>query len=374
MSVEFIGYVSAREQSEIISPKGPDVDPAYIETTARLHERAGFDRALVAFHSSAPDSLLIAQHAASVTTKLGLLIAHRPGFTAPTLAARQLATIDHLSRGRVAVHIITGGNDRELKADGDHLSKAERYARTNEYLTVLSREWASTAPFTVKGRYYDIEDASSEVRPYKARTIPIYFGGASDEAIAVAGRHADAYALWGESLAGTRELVDRVSASAARHGRRPRFSISFRPIIGETERQAWERAHDIEAQIIARQKATLESTQSGLDTAGAAISGNNLPSNAGSRRLQALFSGGDRHDARLWTGVARVTGGRWNSTSLVGTAEQVAEAMLAYHRIGIGTFLIRGFDPLADAETYGRELIPLVRERVSREEASLSHG
>ncbi|GBR10165.1 LLM class flavin-dependent oxidoreductase [Asaia siamensis] len=374
MSVEFIGYVSAREQSEIISPQGPDVDPAYIETTARLHERAGFDRALVAFHSSAPDSLLIAQHAASVTKRLSLLIAHRPGFTAPTLAARQLATLDHLSCGRVAVHIITGGNDRELKADGDHLSKAERYARTDEYLTLLRSEWTSTVPFTVKGRYYNIEDAFSEVRPFNAETIPIYFGGASEEAITVAGRHADAYALWGESLAGARELVDRVTASAARHGRKPRFSISFRPIIGATEQQAWERAHDIEAQIIARQKLTLEGSQSGLDTAGTAITGDDLPGNAGSRRLQALSSQGDRHDSRLWTGVARLTGGRWNSTSLVGTAEQVVESLLAYYRLGIGTFLIRGFDPLADAEIYGKELIPLVRERVSKEEASLSHG
>jgi len=374
MSVEFIGYVSAREQSEIISPKGPDIDPAYIETTARLHERAGFDRALVAFHSSAPESLSIAQHAASVTSRLGLLIAHRPGFTAPTLAARQLATLDHLSRGRVAVHIITGGNDQELKADGDHLSKAERYARTDEYLTLLRREWISTAPFTFQGSYYTVEGAYSEVRPYGAGTIPIYFGGASDEAITVAGRHADAYALWGESLAGTKELVDRVSTVAAGYGRTPRFSVSFRPIIGDTEKQAWERAHDIEAQIVARQESTLQGSLSALDTAGTTLSGNDLPGNAGSRRLQALSARGDRHDSRLWTGVAKATGGRWNSTSLVGTAEQVADALLAYYRLGIGTFLIRGFDPLADAGIYGRDLIPRVRELVSKEEVSSFHG
>lgn len=53
-------------------------------------------------------------------------IADRPGFTAPTLAARQLATLHQLSKGRVAVRIITGGNDAELAQDGDHLTKDER--------------------------------------------------------------------------------------------------------------------------------------------------------------------------------------------------------------------------------------------------------
>ena len=51
------------------------------------------------------------RHAADVTERLGLMIAHRPGFTQPTLAARQLATLDQLTGGRVAVHIITGGTD-----------------------------------------------------------------------------------------------------------------------------------------------------------------------------------------------------------------------------------------------------------------------
>lgn len=375
MSVEFIGYVSAREQSEIISPSGPEVDTGYIAATALLHERAGFDRALVAFHSSSPESLLIAQHAASVTTQLGLLIAHRPGFTAPTLAARQFATLDHLSKGRVAVHVITGGNDQELKADGDYLTKAERYARTAEYLEVLRREWTSNKPFDHSGAHYRLEGAHSDVKPYRQEGIPIYFGGASDEAIEVAARQADAYALWGETLEGTQELIQRVRHAAAVHHRSPRFSISFRPIIAETESQAWERAAAIEEEILKRQKQIDQlPTPSALDTAGASPELTGLPTNEGSRRLQALSARGDRHDSRLWTGVTRATGGRWNSTSLVGTASQVAESLLEYYRLGIGTFLIRGFDPLRDAQTYGHDLIPIVRELVAKEEAHSPHG
>ncbi|MFO1062154.1 MAG: LLM class flavin-dependent oxidoreductase, partial [Dongiaceae bacterium] len=94
MTIEFIGYVLPRDGSETRPPEGPAVDPGYIAALARAHEAAGFDRALVAWFSTSPDSLLVAAHAAAATSRLGVMIAHRPGFVAPTLAARQLATLD----------------------------------------------------------------------------------------------------------------------------------------------------------------------------------------------------------------------------------------------------------------------------------------
>ena len=75
-------------------------------------------------------------------------------------------------------------------------------------------------------------------------------------------------------------------------------------------------------------------------------------------------------DKRLWTAVAAATGAKGNTTALVGTPEQVAEALLDYYDLGVTTFLIRGFDPLEDAVDYGRELIPLVRDEVARREAA----
>jgi alkanesulfonate monooxygenase len=83
----------------------------------------------------------------------------------------------------------------------------------------------------------------------------------------------------------------------------------------------------------------------------------------GARRLLAAADKGDRVDQRLWTAIARETGGRSNSTGLVGTPEQVADALLAYYDLGVSTFLLRGFDPLDDAVDYGRELIPRARAR-----------
>ena len=69
MSVEFIGYIATQHSSEIHPRSGPTVQPEYVEKVARAHEEAGFDRALVAYHSNSPDSAFVAAHAASVTTR-----------------------------------------------------------------------------------------------------------------------------------------------------------------------------------------------------------------------------------------------------------------------------------------------------------------
>lgn len=357
MPVEFIGFIGTNGASEIHPNTGPVLDVDYVERIARAHDGGGFDRALVAFGSSSPESQLVVAHAAGVTKNLGFMIAHRPGFTAPTIAARQLATLDQFTGGRIAVHIITGGSDGEMKKDGDHLTKAERYARTDEYLEILRQEWTSEKPFDHKGKYYEVVQAFGAVKPFQKPHIPVYFGGSSDEAIPVAGKHADIYALWGETQAQVREHIARVRAAAAKHGRQIRFSLSLRPVLAATEEAAWKRADEIVAQTIAlREKA-------GLKTAGHA------PPNAGSQRLLEAAAQGSRLDTRLWTGVAAVTGAQGNSTGLVGTPEQVAEALLDYHDLGVTTFLIRGFDPYDDAVAYGRDLIPRVRELVARRDA-----
>ena len=146
MTVEFVGMIATRDQSEIRPPTGPVVDPAYVRRFARAHEDAGFDRILVAYGSSSPDATQVAAYAAAQTERLGLLIAHRPGFVAPTLAARTFATLDQFSGGRVAVHTITGGSDTEQRRDGDYLTKDDRYARTEEYKRALRKRQVWVEP------------------------------------------------------------------------------------------------------------------------------------------------------------------------------------------------------------------------------------
>ena len=357
MSVEFIGFITNNNSSETIVRIGPVIDRPYLETVAKAHEVAGFDRALLAFHSTTPDCQQIAQHVLGITDRLKVLIAQRPGFTAPTLIARQLATIDQLSGGRVALHVITGGNAAELKQDGNTIDdKDERYARTDEFLDVVRAEWSSEKPFSYDGKYYRVENGFSQVKPYHSTGIPIFVGGASDAAIEVAGKHADTFALWGESYAQVRDVTSRVRIAAAKHGRpTPRFSLSIRPILADTEEKAWARAQDILAQAKA------------LRAAGGNPYRLAAKSEArGSQRLLEAAAGGAVRDQRLWTEIAALTGAQGNSTSLVGAPEQVVESLLQYYDLGVTKFLFRGFDPLEDAIDYGRNLLPLLREAVAR--------
>ena len=360
MGVQFIGMIQPNEVSEHFAQRGPNLNPEFVRAFAQAHELAGFDRILVPSSGTSPDTVLTVTYAALHTKKIQFLLAHRPGFVAPTLAARQFATLDHYIAGRVAVHCITGGSDADQARDGDFVGHDERYERSDEYLSILRKVWTSDQGFDHEGKFYQVKDAKSEVKPLQQPYVPIYFGGASDPALEVAGKHADVYALWGESLAQAEDLVKRVRAAAAKHGRQIEFSISFRPILGKTEEQAWARADQILADTVALQ--AQNGVLQGYARGGPAQS-------TGAQRLLADAAKGDVVDERLWTAIAKQTGGRSNTTSLVGTPEQVADALLKYHDIGISTFLLRGFDPLEDALDYGRELIPLVRQKVAEREA-----
>jgi alkanesulfonate monooxygenase len=353
--VEFIGMIATRNSSETRPAEGPVVDVPFTRAFARAHEESGFDRVLIGPYSDAPDGFVIATDVLAHSERLGILLAHRPGFVAPTVAARTLATLDQFSDGRIALHVVSGGSDADQRRDGDFADHAARYRRTGEYLDVLRAIWTADGPIDHDGEFYRCEGAYSAVRPLHDPYPPIYFGGSSDAAIAMAARHADTYALWGEPLDATRAQIERVRTAAAAHGRSPRFSVSLRPILGATEEAAWERAQALLA----------------LARAHAARGGrlNAKPESVGSQRLLAAAAAGDVHDARLFTAIAEATGAHGNTTALVGTAEQVAEALLRYVDIGVGTILIRGFDPLEDARAYAA-IIRLVREEVARREAS----
>jgi alkanesulfonate monooxygenase len=365
VTVEFIGMIGTQHVSEIHPGVGPLIDRDFVRAFTRAHEESGFDKVLVGHSSSTPDGLQVAAYAAAHSERLGFLVAHRPGFVAPTLAARSFATLDHFSGGRVAMHVISGGSDVEQRREGDWLNKDERYDRTDEYLDVLIRTWTEDGPFSHHGRHYRVADVNAEIRPLQRPRIPVYFGGSSAAAYRVGGRHADVFALWGEPLAETAEQIASVGAAAAAAGRAepPRISVSLRPILGATEELAWERAHRVLDQITSSRgghgsftgNRMREDTRSG-------------PANVGSQRLLAAAQRGERHDRALWTPTAAATGAAGNSTALVGTPETVAAALLDYVDIGVSTLLIRGYDPLADAVDYGRELLPLVRQELAHRE------
>jgi alkanesulfonate monooxygenase len=353
MPVEFIGMIAPQEYSEIIPPTGPIADAEFAIRFARAHEDSGFDRVLIGYFSFAPDGFIVASWVLQATTSLGVLLAHRPGFVAPTVAARKLATLDQFSGGRLALHVITGGSDEEQARDGDFLDKASRYRRTDEYLDVVRRTWTAAEPFDFDGEFYTVKHSYSGVRCVRDPHLPVYFGGSSDEAVAVSAKHADVYALWGEPLAESAAHIAKVKAAAASHGRVPGISLSTRPILAATDAEAWDRAYRILDQVKSR----------GVHE--------QAPQNVGSQRLLAAAAQGDILDRCLFTPLAAATGARGNSTALVGSADTVTEALLDYYDIGVTTFLIRGYNPYDDAVAYG-ELIDRVRAKVTERERDLA--
>jgi alkanesulfonate monooxygenase len=327
-----------------------EISPPFVVEFARAHEAAGFDMALVGYSSSSAEGFLVAQHAAARTERLAYLIAHRPGFVAPTLFARKVATFDHLSGGRVALHIITGKTDAEQEGDGDFTPKAERYQRAQEYLHLLKRTWTASAPFDFEGRFYRVRGAQSDVRPLQKPHPRIMFGGASEGALEMGAAECDVFAIYAEPRVTTAERIAEFRARAARYGRSVGFNMSVRPIISATEGAAWDKANRILAGMTGRlgwSRQESEGVRAPVDNAG--------------RRQFAFAQEKDIHDERLWMGITKATGALGNTSCLVGTAEQVAESILAYYRLGVASFLIRGFEPLADTTEFGRELIPRIR-------------
>jgi len=329
-------------------PAGIDAD--YIAEFSQAHEASGFDKVLIGYSSATAEGFGVAGYAASQTKTLGFLIAHRPGFVVPTLAARQAATLDQLTGGRIAMHIISGGSDIEQRRDGDWIDHDARYRRTDEYMEVMRRVWTETTPFDYNGEFYKFEQNLSEIRTYQRPHVPLYFGGASDVAKEVGAKRADVYALWGEPLESIRSQIADIKGRAAKYGRDIRFSVSVRPILGDTEAEAWDRARG----ILDRVKSSMGETIGPAKPA-------RLQSE-GSRRLLDFAAQSDIHDERLWMPIAATTGAAGNTTALVGTAEQVADSLLAYVKAGASAFIIRGFDPLQDTIDWGEELIPRVRE------------
>lgn len=347
--VGMIGVTPPGSDATLIIIEGA-LSPAYVAESARAHEAAGYDMALVGYTSSSAEGFLVALHAAHHTSHIKLLVAHRPGFVAPTLMARKIATFDHLTRGRLALHIITGKTDAEQHGDGDFSPKPERYARATEYLGLMKRTWAATAPFDFEGAFYRVAGAASDVRPFQAPHPEILFGGASEGALEMGARQCDTYAMYAEPLAAARERIALMRERARRYGRSLGFNVSVRPIIADTEVAAWDKAHVILAKLeggATRGWSRQEGTQDAVDNAG--------------RRLMGFAAEKDVHDARLWMPITRATGALGNTSCLVGTPAQVADALLEYYKLGVGSFLIRGFDPANDTVEFGRELIPRIK-------------
>jgi alkanesulfonate monooxygenase len=358
MPCEIIGLHFHADSSELHPVRGVyDLD--FVRACAIAHEKAGFDRILIGQTATWPDGFATASYIAGVTSRIHFMVAHRPGFIAPTMAARMFATLDQISAGRASVHIITGASDIETQCDGDFLTKDERYRRSREYVDILRTIWTSSEPVDHDGSFYRFKKGFSEIKPVQS-SIPIFWGGGSDLAIELGAQCADMYALGPDTLARTAETVARIKREAARSGRDPHISMSMRIIVADTEEKAWAQADHVQDTVLDYQARI------------GAIGRDKGPDDPGRKFASAMAALGTRVDDRLWTGITQATAGRLHATALVGTARQVADALLAYYDVGVDRLLLNGFDTLRDVEMFGRELIPMIRAGVAERDARLA--
>ena len=360
MPVEFISLAFPNASTELNPIAGiPAVDADYLKRYAHNLDDYGFDYTLQPYDSGGADPWTMGASIAAATNTLKVIIALRPNTVYPTVAAKALATLDQLSKGRAVVHFIAGGSDQEQAREGDFLAKDQRYGRLEEYIKILRRAWSSAEPFDFDGKYYQFKGFANRVRPYGDKTtIEISVGGSSDEAYRVGGSLADIFGLWGEPLNETKEQISKIYAEAEKAGRtdRPRIWVTFRPIMAETEELAWAKAHrTLEA-------LTTKQAQSPL----ARILPNGTPQNVGSQRLLDIAKNGEVQDRALWYPTVTATNARGASTALVGSPQTIVDSILDYVDLGCDLISIRGYDNLNDAIDYGRYVLPGVREALKQ--------
>src|ERR1700728_3124793 len=253
MPVEIIGMVGTRDASEIKGPlvdgpvvdwmDGPVIDRDYLVAISQAHDDGYFDRVLIGYGAVGPEGWAVASSVLSSTKKLKVLVAHRPGFVQAVVLARMAATLDHLSGGgRVAIHFITGGDEADQRREGDFVPHDDRYRRTGETMELVRRAFSEDVPFDFDGEFFHYEAAFSSVKPVTPGGIPLYFAGASPPAIAVGAANADVYAFWGEPREAVAARRASIGEAATAVGRTLRYSLSLRPIIADTEAEAWDKA------------------------------------------------------------------------------------------------------------------------------------
>jgi probable F420-dependent oxidoreductase len=162
-----------------------------------------------------PDPLIWMAYVAAATTRIklatGVIILPQHN---PVITAKQVATLDHMSGGRVLLGVGVGWLKEEFEAVGSPFE--ERGARTDEYIRIMRELWRSDRP-SFEGKFFRFKDAYMRPKPVN-RSVPIIIGGHSDFAARRAGRLGDGFF---PARGAPAELIKLVRDTAIAHGRDP---------------------------------------------------------------------------------------------------------------------------------------------------------
>ncbi|MGE3235319.1 MAG: LLM class flavin-dependent oxidoreductase [Thermoleophilia bacterium] len=327
-------YCPSEGDGRYLGTRRPEQAPtiAHLAAVATAAERAGAAEILIptgtvndSFAPDAPfmESWTTAAALAAMTRRIRLLVAVNPAPLRPALAAHQAETLERIAPGRIAINLVAGGGP-DTGYGAPPLDHAARYARLGALADAL------------RARF----------------TGPLYLGGASDDAVALACRVADTYLMWGEPPEQIAARIARVRAAAA--GRPMRFGLRIHMIARDTNREARAAAADLLSRAeVAGDRA---SEYAGFDSVGQA-------------RMNAIDADGDGWVAPgLWAGIRAVRGGA--GTALVGSHARVAGLLAAYRDAGVDMVIGSGYPHDAEVTRVGTRVWPLLAGDPAREDAA----
>lgn len=329
---------------------GRATNAGYLRQIAQAVDELGFVGALLPTGRGCEDAWVVASSLIPLTRRMKFLVAVRPGLTAPALSARMASTFDRLSDGRLLINVVTGGDPVELMGDGIHMSHDARYEITDEFLSIW-RRLTSGEEVTFEGQHLKVTGGQLALPSVQEPYPPLYFGGSSPAAHAVAAKHADVYLTWGEPPAQAAEKIADVRRRAAAHGRTLRFGMRLHMIVRETDAEAWAAAEDLIRYVDEETIAASQQVLSRYDSHG--------------QQRQRKMHGSSRAELEispnLWSGVGLVRSGA--GTALVGDPDTIVARMQEYAEIGIDTFILSGYPHLEEAYRVAELIFPRLPNR-----------
>lgn len=303
-------------------------------------ESGGFDNILLpSGYSLGIDTTAFASAMAVLTRRIKLLTALRMGEAWPAQLARQIATLDQMANGRLAVNIISSD------LPGETLASGPRYQRTIEAMSIL-RTLLDGKSVDHDGDFWKLKIDPPRISTVSGSCPQFYFGGLSEDARNAAAHGADVYLMWPDRMEAVKEIINDLSARAGKLGRKLRFGYRVHVVVRETESEA---------------RAAAERLLSKLDDAtGAAIRAKSLDSQSAGVRRQAELreqAAGDGYaEENLWTGIGRARSGC--GAAIVGNPDQVLAKLKAYQEVGIEAFILSGYPHAAEADLFARYVLP----------------
>jgi FMNH2-dependent dimethyl sulfone monooxygenase len=330
-----------------------DID--YNRKLAQIAEASGFEYALTQIRFTAGygadnqhESVAFSHALLAATTSLKVIAALLPGPWTPVLAAKQIATINHLSSGRIAVNVVSGWFRGEFQAIGEPwLDHDERYRRSEEFIRSLRGIWTQDS-FTFAGDFYRFRDYSMKPKPIDPQP-EIFQGGSSRAARDMAARVSDWYFTNGNTPEEIRKQVDDIRAKAHANNHAVKIGVNAFAIARETE----DEARAVLDEIIA--KANPKAVQGFADQV----------KNAGKASPEGEGNWAKSSFADL---VQYNDGFRSN---LIGTPEQIAERIIGLKDAGADLILLGFLHFQEEVEFFGKHVIPLVRKLEAERQSEL---